>query len=69
LEKKGNYISLSAIEKKLPEKLLRIHQSYLLTLSHIDSFNQHDVLIQGKEIPIGRHYKQQFQQWMDENVV
>lgn len=63
-------MSLTAVEEKLPQQLfLRVHRSFIVSTQHINSFNQHDVRIGNAEIPIGRHYKQQFQKWMDENVV
>ncbi len=63
-------MSLSYIEEKLPEKhFLRIHKSYIISLQHINKFNQISVNIGDKFIPIGRYYKQKFEAWVNENIV
>lgn len=49
---------ISDIEKELPQqKFLRIHRSFIVALSKIDFIDANDVEIKGKEIPIGRNYK------------
>jgi DNA-binding LytR/AlgR family response regulator len=49
---------ISDIEKELPkQKFLRIHRSFIVALSKIDFIDANDVEIRGKEIPIGRNYK------------
>ncbi len=51
--------SLSNIEAKLPQNnFLRIHRSYIVSLSGIDSFTHDTVLIQKHELPISRSYKE-----------
>ena len=51
--------AMSAIEKKLPEnKFLRIHRSFIVSLSHIDAFTSTSIEIGKKELTIGRSYKQ-----------
>jgi DNA-binding LytR/AlgR family response regulator len=54
-----SYITLSAIEEKLPKSMfLRIHRSFIVSRQHIDAFSQSVVQVLGKQIPIGRNYKE-----------
>ena len=49
--------AISALEEMLPEKqFLRIHRSYIVAVSKIDSFTADDIQIGEKELPIGRMY-------------
>lgn len=53
---------LSHTLKKVEEKLrnsgfLRVHKSYLVNLIRIDSISEGQLLLHGKEIPLGRAYK------------
>jgi len=51
-------ISLVALDEKLPQKLfLRIHKSYIISIAKIESFTANTVEIAGKELPIGRSFK------------
>ncbi len=49
--------SISNLEKELPEEFIRIHRSFIVSKSKIDFFDANDVEIRGKQIPIGRNYK------------
>ncbi|MGL1885841.1 MAG: LytTR family DNA-binding domain-containing protein [Reichenbachiella sp.] len=63
-------MSLLHIEERLPNNhFLRIHRSYIIAIHHIDKFNQISVAIGGKNLPIGRHYKQNFLDWAENNIV
>jgi DNA-binding LytR/AlgR family response regulator len=49
---------ISDLEKELPQnKFIRIHRSFIVALSKIDFIDSNDVEIAGKELPIGRNYK------------
>lgn len=50
---------ISELEKHLPSDFIRIHRSFIVAKSKIDFYGTHDVEIAGKEIPIGRSYKEQ----------
>lgn len=51
--------SISAMENLLSEhKFLRVHRSYMVSLSKIGGYNGMSVQLNDKEIPIGRLYKQ-----------
>jgi DNA-binding LytR/AlgR family response regulator len=42
------------------DNFLRIHKSYIISLKHIDAIERYDVVINGKQIPIGITYKEHF---------
>lgn len=50
--------SMSLMEEKLPaENFLRIHKSYIVPVNKIEAFTANTVEINGKELPIGRNFK------------
>jgi DNA-binding LytR/AlgR family response regulator len=50
--------SMSQMEEKLPgESFLRIHKSFIVSLNKIEAFTANTIEIQGKELPIGRSFK------------
>jgi len=50
--------SMTQMEEKLTsEKFLRIHKSYIVSISKIEAFTANTIEIQGKELPIGRSFK------------
>jgi DNA-binding LytR/AlgR family response regulator len=53
--------TLKSIEDKLPEdRFVRVHRSYIVNLSRIESIEDNQITIKGKEIPISRTYQQDF---------
>ena len=49
---------LATLEEMLPsDAFLRIHRSYIVSISKIDSFNSDTIEIGNKELPIGRLFK------------
>lgn len=54
--------ALKSLEGELPAgKFIRIHKSYIVALSAIDQFNSKAIqLHNGKELPVGRSYKDKF---------
>lgn len=51
--------SISAMENLMSDhKFMRVHRSYMVSFDKISSYNGMALLIAGKEIPIGRLYKQ-----------
>jgi len=49
---------LSSLEEMLPsDSFLRIHRSYIVSISKIDSYNADIIGIGNKEIPVGRLFK------------
>ncbi|MBC7450712.1 MAG: response regulator transcription factor [Cytophagales bacterium] len=58
--------SMKELETKLPSKqFLRIHKSYIVELNKIEEVGANYVKICGKQIPVGRQYKQPFQQFVE----
>lgn len=50
--------SISDLELELSSSdFIRIHRSFLVAKSKIEFFDSNDVIVNGKEIPIGRSYK------------
>lgn len=50
--------SMSLMETKLPaENFLRIHKSYIVPFNKIEAFTANTIEIHGKELPIGRNFK------------
>ena len=58
---KGRYIthlSLRNVEENLSqEHFIKIHKSYVVSVSKIDTIENNDVLIQSIRIPVGRNYR------------
>jgi len=51
-------LSLTWMEEQLPSgDFLRIHKSFIISLAKIDAFTANSIEIGGKELPIGRSYK------------
>jgi len=51
-------ISMQNIVRKLPEgQFVRIHRSYIVSLSKIDSVEKNRVVVGGKWLPVGNSYK------------
>jgi DNA-binding LytR/AlgR family response regulator len=50
--------SLTRIENSLPaERFIRIHKSFIVAISRIQSFTASTVEVDNKELPVGRSYK------------
>lgn len=50
--------SMALMEGKLPaDSFLRIHKSFIVPVSKIEAFTANTIEIQGKELPIGRNFK------------
>lgn len=52
---------ISTVEELLPEdKFVRIHRSFIVALNKIESYLVDTVEVLGQELPVGRHYKDEF---------
>jgi DNA-binding LytR/AlgR family response regulator len=72
IEAEGNYMTFWLNDKKLlsrqsisealsslpTEKFVRIHRSYIISLSKIEKISRNSVWILGKEIPVGSSYEE-----------
>lgn len=55
------YTRIGFMDEKLPEShFVRIHKSFIIPLYKVDSYTHNTVTINGKQLPIGRVYKQNF---------
>ena len=53
---------ISLLQELLPEEqFCRIHRSFIVSIAKVDSYYAYAVEILGKELPIGRNYKQNVQ--------
>lgn len=52
-----SYVSMKEIIKTLPEHFIRVHKSFIVNKNQIRSYNNEDLEINGKFIPIGRSFK------------
>ncbi len=51
-------IMIGSLIERLPDQLfIRIHRSYIIFVPNIEAFSSISVEVPGKEIPIGRNYK------------
>ncbi|TYA78440.1 LytR/AlgR family response regulator transcription factor [Seonamhaeicola marinus] len=52
--------TITAVEAKLPShKFMRIHRSFIISLSNISSFTNEEITIHKKSLPISRSYKKE----------
>lgn len=55
--------SMTSMEEKLPDNdFIRIHKSYIVSLRKIEAFTSTSIEIHGKELPIGRSFKNRIAQ-------
>jgi len=56
-------MTLKSIQEKLPsQEFVRVHRSYIVPVSKIESFGRNKVKINGREIPVGSSYGDVYQQ-------
>ncbi|PKP39104.1 MAG: DNA-binding response regulator [Bacteroidetes bacterium HGW-Bacteroidetes-15] len=74
VEAAGNYMCFITKDKRVLSLLtmkevldllpannfVRIHKSYIISLKHLDAIERHDVVVNGKQIPIGITYREHF---------
>ncbi|MCJ0742777.1 LytR/AlgR family response regulator transcription factor [Pedobacter montanisoli] len=59
---------ISVLEDLLPEEqFCRIHKSFIISIDKVDAYYSYAVEIMGKQLPIGRNYKQQAMRCLQEN--
>ncbi len=59
---------LKTLESQLPEtQFLRIHNSYIISLSAIHSIHKNEVQIGSARLPVSDSYKKSFKEWLDKN--
>ena len=74
IEKKGHYVVFHTYESELlsrmnmndllralpPDDFVRIHRSFVVAIDKIDTIERYRVVIQGRMIPIGENYREEF---------
>ena len=59
-------MTMKTIRELLPETgFIRIHKSYIVAVSKIKSFNHEQVIIDRKQIPVGRSFRKDFLEQME----
>lgn len=62
--------TLKLLEKKLPKtKFMRIHRSFIVNLDKIDTIERSRIIFGKVYIPVSEQYKDQFQQYLDNNFL
>jgi DNA-binding LytR/AlgR family response regulator len=62
-------MSMTAIEERLPgDEFFRVHRSYIISLSKIDSVSRHRVIIGEKFIPVSVPYRERFYLIIDKSL-
>ncbi len=60
--------SLNAFETKLPpDRFIRVHRSYIVSLVHIDTISKNEISIGKQLVPIGSIFKSDFFKMVDLN--
>jgi DNA-binding LytR/AlgR family response regulator len=58
-------MTLKSLQERLPSnEFIRIHRSYIVPASKIESFGKSKVKVAGKEIPVGSSYNEVYQQML-----
>jgi two-component system LytT family response regulator len=74
IEAEGNFVNFVTIDRKiitrlsikealklLPEQqFIQVHRSFIISLSYLTKFENHQLLVANKNIPLGGSYKQNF---------
>lgn len=62
-------LTMKALLEKLNEKeFVRVHRSYIVPVSRIESFKQKIITIAGEEIPVGKNYEDQLKTLFNPNI-
>jgi len=81
VEGAGNYMTFYTTKKKLmvllnmgqvlellpPDQFIRIHKSFIVSISQIEIIEKHRVIINGQPVPIGVSYREKFHQQFGNN--
>ena len=64
------YLTLKAVEGQLPaSQFFKIHHSFLVNFHRVDSIEGNLVMIAGKELPVGRNYKEGLMRAIEERLL
>lgn len=62
-------LGISEIGQKLPDEFVRVHRSFIVSIHHIARFTHSQIIVGNKSIPIGKHYKMNFLEWVGKNMI
>lgn len=64
-------LSMKSIENQLPpDRFMRVHRSYIISLSKISVIERNHIVFDGKVyIPVSEQYKEKFQDYIDKNFL
>ncbi|SHE55889.1 LytR/AlgR family response regulator transcription factor [Pedobacter caeni] len=61
-------LSIKEVLKLLPvEKFIQVHRSFIISLSYLNKFENHQLIVANRSIPLGGNYKQQFIDFLNGN--
>ena len=52
------YKSLKELIENLPNEFMRVHNSYIVNLTNIDSFEDNHIILKGTKISVAKSYKE-----------
>lgn len=65
-----SYYSLTYLEEKLPKPLFqRVQKSFIVNLSHVESYTAEQVTVGKKEIPLGKLYKEELLRLLNQKAI
>jgi len=64
------YLTLKSIESQLPSaEFIKIHQSFIVSLSRINAIDGSQVILKNKELPISRNYRDNVMQLVEQRLL
>lgn len=63
------YKRMKEMAASLPDSFVRIHNSYIVNLQHVQKLGQQLVAIAGRELPVSAGYKEAFQQHIQQRMM
>jgi DNA-binding LytR/AlgR family response regulator len=64
------YLTLKGLESQLPaQEFIKIHQSFLVSFSHIGAIEGNQVFINNKPLPISRNYRESVMQLVEQRML
>jgi DNA-binding LytR/AlgR family response regulator len=63
------YKRMKEMAASLPDSFVRIHNSYIINLRHVQKLGQQLVEVGGRELPVSAGYKEAFQQHIQQHMM
>jgi two-component system, LytTR family, response regulator len=68
-EKISSLLSIKDVESSLPEDFVRVHRSFIVSVSKIDAIERNTITVAGKNIPVGENYREAFKTLIDKKRI